>query len=236
MQKTQATEEEQRKPRRRVAGSDPVKRTQILDGAKRCFLDLGFEASSMNDITSESGVSKGTLYVYFEDKSDLFKALIDREKGAVIQAAKEKLYAEETLPAALQAYGTYVTSRLTSQEVIKAQRMVLGVAERFPDIAARFFNTDTFSPHRVLTEFLDAKVAKGDLLIEDTDFAAMQFLELSMTSIYKRRLFNNRTQPADEVEIGQIVASAVAMFLNFYAPSSNDVGAREQKLRKVALR
>ena len=177
--------------RRRVAGQDPVKRTQILDGAKRCFMSLGFEAASMNEITAEAGVSKGTLYVYFEDKEDLFKGLIDREKSAVMAAAKEQLEKGTSTADALYRFGIYVTTRLTSEEVIRAQRMVLGVAERMPEIATRFFGDNSFSAHLTLKAFLDPKVAAGELVIEDVDLAARQFLELSMASCFKRRLFGN---------------------------------------------
>ena len=50
------TDEADGKPGRRVAGQDPAKRNQILDGAKRCFLDVGFDAASMNDITAAAGL------------------------------------------------------------------------------------------------------------------------------------------------------------------------------------
>jgi AcrR family transcriptional regulator len=201
---------------RRAAGQDPTKRAQILVGAKRCFLSLGFEAASMNEITSEAGVSKGTLYVYFEDKEDLFKALIDREKSAVMAAAKTQLEAGGTIPEALQRFGVYVTSRLTSEEVIRAQRMVLGVAERMPEVAARFFTGDSFSAHHILQDYLDARVAAGELRIDDTDLASRQFLELSMASVYKRRLFGNRPEPMPLPQIERVVASGVAMFMKSY--------------------
>ena len=201
---------------RRAAGQDPAKRAQILDGAKRCFLSLGFEASSMNEITTEAGVSKGTLYVYFEDKADLFKALIDREKSAVMSAAQQQLELPGTVAEALHRFGTYVTTRLTSDEVIRAQRMVLGVAERMPEIAARFFTGDSFSAHHVLHAWLDARVAAGELAIPDTDLASRQFLELSMASIYKRRLFGNLPKPVPATEINRVVASAVDLFMGYY--------------------
>jgi AcrR family transcriptional regulator len=201
---------------RRAAGQDPAKRMQILDGAKRCFLSVGFEAASMNDITSEAGVSKGTLYVYFEDKEDLFAALIDREKSATMNAARQQLEAGGTAPEALHRFGAYVTSRLTSEEVIRAQRMVLGVAERMPVIAQRFFTGDSFSAHHILKEWLDARVAAGELVIEDTDLASRQFLELSMASIYKRRLFGNLPKPVPQKEIDRVVDSAVTLFMNTY--------------------
>lgn len=170
----------------------------------------------MNEITTEAGVSKGTLYVYFEDKEDLFKALIDREKSAVMSAARQQLELPGTTAEALHRFGAYVTSRLTSDEVIRAQRMVLGVAERMPDIAARFFTGDSFSAHHVLQAWLDGRVAAGDLVIPDTDLASRQFLELSMASIYKRRLFGNLPKPVAPKEIDRVVASAVALFMGYY--------------------
>jgi len=204
------------KPSRRVAGQDPAKRSQILDGAKRCFLSVGFEAASMNDITSEAGVSKGTLYVYFKDKQDLFKELIDREKSAVMGAALKELDRPGTLAEHLHRFGAYVTSRLTSEEVIRAQRMVLGIAEQMPDVSSRFFGGDAFSAHLVLKDLLDQRVAAGELSIDDTDLASRQFLELSMASIFKRRLFGNMAEPASTEQIEYVVTRAVDMFLGYY--------------------
>ena len=214
----QISEDDKAKSGRRAAGQDPSKRAQILDGAKRCFLSLGFEAASMNEITSEAGVSKGTLYVYFQDKEDLFKALIDREKSAVMSAAQRKLEEGGTIPEALHRFGAYVTMRLTSDEVIRAQRMVLGVAERMPEIAARFFTGDSFSAHHVLQAWLDQHVATGALKIDDTDLASRQFLELAMASIYKRRLFGNLRKPVPQAEIDRVVASGVSIFMKVYGP------------------
>src|SRR6478735_12492705 len=55
------------------------KRRQILDGARRTFLNLGFDGASMGEIARACGVSKGTLYVYFADKNRLFEAIVEEE-------------------------------------------------------------------------------------------------------------------------------------------------------------
>src|SRR5580658_6835679 len=62
-----------------AAEEDSSKRRQILDGASRVFLDLGFDGASMGEIARAAGVSKGTLYVYFADKSRLFEAIVEEE-------------------------------------------------------------------------------------------------------------------------------------------------------------
>src|ERR1700755_3322071 len=65
-----------------VADEDSSKRRQILDGARKLFLDLGFDGASMGEIARAAGVSKGTLYVYFADKNRLFEAIVEEESLA----------------------------------------------------------------------------------------------------------------------------------------------------------
>ena len=61
------------------AEADSAKRQQIIEGARTVFLAQGFDAASMNDIARTAGVSKGTLYVYFENKEQLFQAICSHE-------------------------------------------------------------------------------------------------------------------------------------------------------------
>src|SRR5271163_2999619 len=62
-----------------IGEEDSSKRRQILAGARAVFLDLGFDGASMGEIARSAGVSKGTLYVYFADKSRLFEAIVEEE-------------------------------------------------------------------------------------------------------------------------------------------------------------
>ena len=62
-----------------VGDEDSSKRRQILDGARKVFMDLGFDGASMGEIARSAGVSKGTLYVYFDDKNRLFEAIVEEE-------------------------------------------------------------------------------------------------------------------------------------------------------------
>src|ERR1700692_4484500 len=58
---------------------DSAKRRQIMDGARAVFLAQGFDAASMGEIARAAGVSKGTLYVYFENKEQLFEAIVHEQ-------------------------------------------------------------------------------------------------------------------------------------------------------------
>src|ERR1044072_3777427 len=62
-----------------VGEEESSKRRQILDGARKVFMDLGFDGASMGEIARAAQVSKGTLYVYFADKCALFEAILEQE-------------------------------------------------------------------------------------------------------------------------------------------------------------
>src|SRR6201988_3308379 len=55
---------------------ETAKRRQIIDGARAAFLAQGFDAASMGEIARQAGVSKGTLYIYFASKEELFAVVV----------------------------------------------------------------------------------------------------------------------------------------------------------------
>src|SRR6201998_4290989 len=93
----------------RLAGEDDsAKRRQILAGASKVFMDLGYDGASMGEIARAAGVSKGTLYVYFADKNRLFEAIVEQtalEQGKVWF----NLDPERDVPTTLRDFGqTYI--------------------------------------------------------------------------------------------------------------------------------
>ena len=65
-------------PSKRFDKLDPERQKAILDAAQTEFTKNGYEAASLNTIVSEAGISKGSLYYYFEDKTDLYIAVLSR--------------------------------------------------------------------------------------------------------------------------------------------------------------
>lgn len=201
---------------RRVAGADPEKRHQILEGAHAVFTARGFDAASMNDIATAANVSKGTLYVYFEDKEHLFVALIEREREKQKQGMYEALAEEPDLTLALMNFGSGLVRLLTGPFAMSAHRIVLGVAERMPDLGREFYERGPMQGARNLASFLDQRVAKGELAIEDTALAAAQFVDLSQSTLMRPRLFNAERMPPGEDEIAYVVGEAVRTFMARY--------------------
>lgn len=208
---------------RRVAGADPEKRHQILEGAHAVFTARGFDAASMNDIAAAANVSKGTLYVYFEDKEHLFVALIEREREKQKQGMYAALAEEPDLTLALMNFGSGLIRLLTGPFAMSAHRIVLGVAERMPDLGREFYERGPMQGAHNLAAFLDQRVAKGELVIADTALAAAQFVDLSQSTLMRPRLFNAERMPPSEDEIAYVVGEAVATFMARYGVTAKGV-------------
>lgn len=204
-----------------AAGEDPAKRHQILEGAKRVFMKMGFDAASMNDVTREAGVSKGTLYVYFANKEDLFAAMMESERTHFVNLVRNALSDEADVTTSLYDFGIVFVTHVTSDKTISAMRTVIGVRERMPSLCQRFF-TGPENLRTVLRGFLERQVAAGHLKIEDFDMATRHFLEMASGGYFKLRLFGDMEQPPSKEEIDYVVRGAVRVFLAGYGPDRRD--------------
>ncbi|MCJ8521225.1 AcrR family transcriptional regulator [Pseudorhizobium tarimense] len=201
-----------------AAGADPAKREQIIDGAKRVFMKLGFDGASMNDITREAGVSKGTIYVYFENKEDLFVAMVDRERDRIANDMRNLLAGSEAVEEGLYAFGTSFARHITCPEVVGAMRTVIGVVDRMPSVTRRFFHAAPGNVRHVLGDFVQRHVALGNLVVDDTDLAARQFIEMTSGSFFKFRLFGDLKDVPSEADLDHVTRGAIRVFMAAYGP------------------
>lgn len=206
-----------RKGGRPAAGTDPGKRSQILEGAGRVFSQLGFDAASMSDVAREAQVSKATLYVYFEDKEHLFTAICAEKRDRNISEMLALLDTSGPWDETLTRLASDTLRKITQPNVIAAHRIVIGVAERMPEIGREFFEAGPMRFVRALAKFLDHHVAAGALKIDDTTLAAIQFIELSQASIFRPRLYALTSEPPAEADIARVVDSALNVFRAAYA-------------------
>src|SRR6185312_16839852 len=68
---------------------------EILEAALASFAQKGFAATRMDDIATRAGITKGTIYLYFDSKQALFKALARQSAGARIEAVAEQVKKSE---------------------------------------------------------------------------------------------------------------------------------------------
>lgn len=194
---------------------DNAKRRQIIDGARRIFLARGFDAASMADIAKEASVSKGTLYVYFKNKEELFGAIVQQECCHHAEGAFKLDAADHDVEAVLTQLGVDYLHFLCSADKASSLRIVIAIADRMPEIGKAFYETGPMVGIGRMRAYLEAQVAAGVLAIDDCEIAASQFLDSCQSTLFKPVLFNFAPPPSED-RIAKVVGMAVAMFLAAY--------------------
>ena len=193
------------------------KRRQILDGARQVFMGAGFDGASMGEIARTAGVSKGTLYVYFDSKEALFEALTLEEKRGLAEALFLLDADDPDVAAVLTRLGTTYLIEMVRPEHVAVIRMVIGACEKFPRLGQAFFEAGPAMGVARLAAYLDAQVAAGRLKAADTNLAAKHFLHLCQAGLLTRLLFR-AGDPVTQDEIDYRIREAVRVFFAGYGP------------------
>ncbi len=194
---------------------DSAKRRQIVEGARVIFRVLGFDAASMGEIAKAAGVSKGTLYVYFKDKDELFQAIVEKECGFQAEGVFDLDASDPDIAGTLTRMGIDFVKVLCVPERLHAWRAVIAIADRKPEVGRRFYETGPAAGIAKLGAYFEAQVAAGRLVIGDCEVAAAQFIESCHATMLKPFMFNFAPAPAPE-RIEHVVGIAVKTFMAAY--------------------
>jgi AcrR family transcriptional regulator len=198
----------------RTNTDEASKRRQILEGARKMFMDFGFDGASMGEIAKAAGVSKGTLYVYFADKCALFEAIVEEE---TVEQGKVAFNLDPTrdVPTTLHEFGEAYIAMICRPGGGSAIRTVMSIAERMPDVGRRYYERVLEKTINRLAAYLEVHVAQGEIAIDDCPFAASQFMLMCQASLFLPFIFQAAPAPSPN-RINQVVSSAVRMFLAAY--------------------
>ena len=199
--------------------SDPQgKIGQILTAARELFLSNGYGNTSMDAVAKHAGVSKSTLYAHFENKEQLFGAVV----GTVRQRLHDALTSvstthERDINKMLCQIGTQFMHYVTEPTSLTIFRVVIGEIHKFPELGREMYQSGNLVIVRMVADFFRQWTDSGLLAVEDTMLAARQFLTLVKGDLQFRCLMDIE-QNASETDIKRNVESAVAMFLAYYGP------------------
>jgi AcrR family transcriptional regulator len=197
-----------------VSDEDRSKRRQILEGARRVFMDLGFDGASMGEIARAAGVSKGTLYVYFADKSRLFEAIVEQEMLEQGRLAFN-FDPDRDVATTLLDFGHAYIQLMCRPGGGSAIRTVMAIAERMPDVGRRYYEQVLEKTINRLAAYLGAHAETGDIAIDDCQLAASQFMMMCQASLFLPFIFQAAPPPSAQ-RITEVVESATRMFLVAY--------------------
>jgi len=194
---------------------DSAKRRQIVEGAHKVFLARGFDAASMADIAKVAGVSKGTLYVYFKNKEELFSAIVQQECGSHAEGVFGVDVNDHDVEAVLTRIGVEYANFLCRPEKASSIRIIGAIAASMPEIGKVFYETGPGYGIARVKGYLEAQVRAGVLEIADCEIAAAQFLDACQSTLFKPVLFNFAPPPSPE-RVRYVIDIAVRTFLAAY--------------------
>jgi len=188
---------------------------QVVEGARTIFLRDGYEGASVDEIAREAGVSKATLYAYFPEKRLLFLEMAMRECRH--QALRHTEETDESLPPAilLPHAARRLIAFLTSDIGRSVFRICVAEADRFPELARRFYESGPMLVRARLVDYFRTAAARGELRIEDYELAADQFAELCKATFFPACALG-ACPPPDAAQIARVADGAVETFLARY--------------------
>jgi AcrR family transcriptional regulator len=134
-------------------------REKILESAIECFAKTGFDRTKMDDIANLSDVSKGTLYLYFKSKEDLFYGICQIRLKKIKDQLNGMLITKENLASDAQRFYDYFQKEVNPYHNLVLLEMSV-MATRNPRLR-KVLMQHRVNRHQVISEFIEVQIKKG---------------------------------------------------------------------------
>ncbi len=185
---------------------------QIIEVATDHFLRHGFGATSIAAVAAACGISKRTFYHRFRDKPDLFRAVVQRLIARWLPPFEAELAEGGALDDALRRIARQTLAAALSPEALALYRMLIAEAPHFPELARILNEQGAASGIERIARLLDGEARAGRLRLDDSRFAAEQFLNMVLAAPRRRAL--GIGAPMNPTELAAWIERTVALFLD----------------------
>ena len=150
---------------------------ELLEAALDLFVEKGLAATRVEEVAARAGVSKGTLFLYFPSKEDLFKAVV---RASIIepvnQGAVEVAHFQGSAGELLEWMMLQWWHRYGDTKASGISKLVMSEASNFPDLAL-FYRTEVIEPgHALLRNALQKGIDQGEFRAVDVELAVHSFM------------------------------------------------------------
>jgi AcrR family transcriptional regulator len=194
---------------------------QILDAALAVFAERGLADARLDDIAKRAGLSKGTIYLYFPNKEELFREVVRTSVIAFIARAEAIFELERQPTQALRAWIRGYWGWLKSPVFPVMHRLVSSELRNFPDLAS-FYATEVIERgQRLVCGMLEGGMASGEIRRSDPAVAARM---LSATLITHAIWYHQRNsfKSISHIPEDELVAQITDFFFNAMRPDPMD--------------
>ncbi|UYV15841.1 TetR/AcrR family transcriptional regulator [Porphyrobacter sp. ULC335] len=209
-----SSEPENNSGRRKVGRPlDAAKRSAIVHAAAHHFFHHGYAATAIEQVASDAGVSKVTIYNQFGDKRALFAAAVESECEKMRGHFSMDAMPQGTIRERLTAIGQAIFAFLFRPEMMQFERRIAAETEVDPAIGAAFLEAGPRRMKQAFGAWLAHAVEAGELVIPDPMLAAEQFVSMCKGMGDLERRFGAEVCPAQR---DHRIAGAVDVFLAAY--------------------
>ncbi len=172
---------------------------ELLSAALDLFVERGFAGTRLDDVAARAKVSKGTLYLYFANKEELFKAVVRENVVAVIRDTTAQLAGATAASDVLlrQLIETWWLS-FGSTRAGGISKLMMAESGNFPEIAA-FFLAEVIEPwHALLASVIERGIARGEFrAVDSAMYVRVLSSSLVMLSLWQHSFGVCSAQPVD---------------------------------------
>lgn len=180
---------------------------EIVDAALDLFVEKGYAATRLDDVAARAGVSKGTLYLYFDGKEALFQAVVRETIVPLLAEGSETIARHEGTQAdLLRTLFSEWWSRFGSTRLAGISKLVIAEAGNFPELGT-FFQHEAVAPAlRLYRQVLEAGIANGEFRPVDIDYAArVMQAPLALLSVWSQSI--GRFCDASGLDLARFIAA-----------------------------
>ncbi|MAM61882.1 TetR/AcrR family transcriptional regulator [Maritimibacter sp. UBA3975] len=153
-------------------------RERILAAAQDVFLAEGYHGTAMDVVTQAAGVSKQTVYAHFPSKEALFRDVIASMTAGAVAAHRARVgdfTGQQPVADFLEHYAREQLAIVLTPRLMALRRLVIGEANRFPDLGRHLFDTGPGASLERLTQAMEGYGAQGDIVVSQPHEAAKLF-------------------------------------------------------------
>jgi len=143
---------------------------ELMAAALDLFVERGFAATRLDEVAARAGVSKGTLYLYFSSKEDLFKAVVRETIVPMIHeyqrnVEQSDLPSDQLLPALFRRWW----EMFGATKLAGIAKLIMAEAGNFPEVA-EFFHTEVIEPNGALiAAVIQRGIRRGEFRAVDVE-------------------------------------------------------------------
>ena len=184
---------------------------EICAAALEVFAEKGFAAARLEEIARRAGVSKGTLYLYFKDKEDLFRAVVRSAIAPNIEAITSTIAALDTpFPDVVRTFLGAFAEREARLPIGAVAKIVVGESRNFPELARVWHDEVASKAIGTLAAFIERAQQRSEVRPGDPRLYAFSLIgPMVFGALWRATLVPAGGQPLDLAELARQHADTV---------------------------